>query len=136
MGSINFSRKDYKSDFSKIPASERGTFYHEFWYRFELTIRKSSIEGLFVNQAGGSFGNGTYNPKAGASFWNQNPEARADIFSNAMVTGNFHALSGVSGRIDSTTSFKFDEKGLSVIKHVTGSRIPRITRYDWQEDKR
>jgi RHS repeat-associated protein len=122
LGSINFPNDQYSSDFSK--SGDLNLFYHELWHRFEITQGISSLESLAANQIGGGFGSRLYDIKPGVPFMQQNPEARAAIFANAMTTGNFSAMMGASFSLGSGIKVSVTPNGIKVTVYTTGSLAP------------
>jgi hypothetical protein len=121
----------YHDDFWSPAASgyDQGVFYHETWHIFEMNRGIESLPSLLFNQISSKLnGSNPYAIQPGISFTNQNPEARADIFSASVAANNFSEMNGFSHTANSQTRISVRDGVFRVTTVPTGSLVPRTVR--------
>jgi hypothetical protein len=125
---IDFKVRDYSADFSREPDQRRVTaFYHEFYHLLEIQNGIVSWAALAANIITNAHSSSIYDYDPNKSFMSQNPEARAQYFSQCISqTGLCAGLDGF--RVSNgNTKITVENSVLTVSVTLTGSRIPHVT---------
>jgi RHS repeat-associated protein len=119
----------YSTDYStEGDPAKREAFWHEYYHAFEVKLGLTSWWALARNSITSGHSKSDYIYDQHRPFMRQNPEARAEYFSNCMAgLGSCSKLDGFSFKPDSQTTIKFDDGKFQVTVFATGSRIGKTS---------